>query len=224
MTEPSPPTRWARGGEANAGYALRFAELVEAGDDVDGEARLADALLPRGGRVLDAGSGMGRVGAALLGRGHRVVGCEPDAALVAQSRRTYPGLTVLPVDVLELNPAVLEAAGAPTGFDLVTCVGNVMIFLAEGTERAVLRRLRDLLSPTGRLLVGFHLEGGPTTSRVYRAAEFVSDAEAAGLRVDLRLGGYDLRPADPAYAVWVLSRDDAPAAAGDHRTVTHDPA
>ena len=86
------------------------------------------------------------------------------------------------------------------------CVGNVMVFLAEGTERAVLARLRDLLAPGGRMLVGFHPVGGPTTSRAYPPEEFAADAAAAGLRVDLRAGTYELHPPTEEYAVWVLSR------------------
>jgi SAM-dependent methyltransferase len=206
----SSPTRWALAGEANAGYGRKFAELVASGEDVDGEARLADTLAPRSARILDAGSGMGRVAAALSSRGHRVVAVEPDADLVAQSRRTYPGLAVLESDILGLTPEVLAAHGGPSEFDLVVCVGNVMVFLAEGTERAVLSRFRELLAPTGRVLVGFHLAGGPSIARDYPADEFVADVEAAGLRVDLRAGSYQLHPPDEEYAVWVLSRADAP--------------
>ncbi len=205
----APPTRWAVGGEANDGYGRRFAELVADGEDIDGEARLADALAPRSARILDVGSGMGRVAAALQRRGHRVVAVEPDHALVEQSRRTYPDVDVVEEDVLGLSASMLEAAGHPPEFDLMVVVGNVMVFLAEDTERQVLRQLRSLLAPGGRILVGFHLTGGPTTSRRYPADEFVADVEASGLRVELRAGTYELHPPDDEYAVWVLGRDDA---------------
>ena len=167
----SRPTRWALAGSGTSGYATRFAELVAQGVDVDGEARLADAVAPRGARILDAGSGMGRVAAALAARGHHVVATEPDPALVAQSRSTYPDLAVLPLDILDLP----DEQGP---FDLVVCVGNVMLYLAEGTEVEVLRRFRDLLAPGGRVLVGFHLQAG----------------------------SYELHPANDDYAVWLLSR------------------
>ena len=201
-----PPTRWAAAGPANDGYARTFARLVETGEDVEGEARLADALLPRRGRVLDAGSGMGRTAAALAARGHRVVAVEPDGSLVARSRRTYPDLDVIEADVLEVTPELLAARGAPDAFDLVVLVGNVMVFVAEETERQVLARVAGLLAPGGRVLVGFHLTGGPSTARAYDPAEFVADAATAGLGVDLRLGSYELHPPDDAYAVWLLSR------------------
>ena len=58
----------------------------------------------------------------------------------------------------------------------------------------------------GRVLVGFNPVGGPTTSRAYPPEEFAADAAAAGLRVDLRAGTYELHPPTEEYAVWVLSR------------------
>jgi SAM-dependent methyltransferase len=201
-----PPTRWALAGpDAAAGFGRKFAELVASGQDVDGEARLADTLLPRGGRVLDVGAGMGRVTAALTARGHRVVGLEPDGALVEQARATYDGIELLHGDVLELGEGLL----ADRAFDLVVVVGNVMVFLAEGTERQALSLLRSRLAPGGRVLVGFHLVGGPEHARAYPPEEFVADVEASGLRVDARFGSYELHPAGEEYAVWVLSVDDA---------------
>lgn len=204
----TPPTRWELAGEANTGYGRTFADLVAGGEDVDGEARLADALVPREARILDAGSGMGRVAAYLSRRGHRVVAAEPDPALVEQSRRTYPAVPVLESDILDLTHASLAAHGGPTAFDLVVCVGNVLVFLAEDTERDVLRRLATLLAADGRVLVGFHLADAPEAARSYPPAEFVADAEAAGLRVDHRFGSYDLRPPVEEYAVWLLSHAD----------------
>ena len=72
---------------------------------------------------------------------------------------------MLPHEILGLTDEVLGAAGGPTEFDLVVCVGNVITFVAEGTEVAVLRRLGELLADGGRILVGFHLQGGPETAR-----------------------------------------------------------
>ena len=85
-----------------------------------------------------------------------------------------------------------------------------MVFLAEDTEHAVLARLRSLLAPGGRVLVGFHPADGPAAARDYPPDEFAADAAASGLRVDARFGSYELHPPSPEYAVWLLSRDDAP--------------
>lgn len=198
-TPDPPPTRWELAGEATQGYGAHFARLLSEGEDIEGEARLADALLPRGARVLDVGAGMGRVAEALRLRGHDVVATEPDPALRTQSLATYPDLTVLPHAALDLDPA------QHGGLDLVVAVGNVMIFLGEGTERAVLVRLRELLAPGGRLLAGFHLSAVMPGSRTYPAAEFVADATAAGLVVDQRFGTYELHPPADDYAVWILT-------------------
>jgi SAM-dependent methyltransferase len=104
----------------------------------------------------------------------------------------------VPVDI-----AGLDARTGP--FDVIVCVGNVMLFLAEDSEVDVLAHLRSLLAPGGRILVGFHLRGGPRAARRYPAEEFAADAASAGLRVDLRAGSYELHPANDDYAVWLLS-------------------
>ena len=195
-----PPTRWELAGADNRAYGETFAERVAAGADVDGEARMADTLVPRAARTIDIGSGMGRVSAALRARGHCVVATEPDPALRAQSLATYADLEVLPHQALDLDPDDLGT------FDLAVLVGNVMIFLAEGTERAVLAGVRDLLAPSGRALVGFHLSGTKSGSRTYPADEFVADAASAGLRVAHRFGSYELDEPVDDYAVWVLAR------------------
>jgi 2-polyprenyl-3-methyl-5-hydroxy-6-metoxy-1,4-benzoquinol methylase len=93
-------TRWERAraeerAAGQGGYGAHFARLIDEGVDIEGEARLADVLAPRGGRILDAGSGMGRVGGALAARGHRVVGVDFDPEILEQSRRTYPDLPLV---------------------------------------------------------------------------------------------------------------------------------
>jgi SAM-dependent methyltransferase len=214
-------TRWeqARAQERAAGqggYGAHFARLMAEGADIEGEARLADVLAPRGGWILDAGSGMGRVGGSLVARGHRVVGVDFDPEVIEQSRRTFPGLPVVPSRLDELRPAMLSEAGFPTAYDLVVCVGNVMILLAPDTERDALRALAAVLAPEGRLLVGFALSGAPAgTSRSYPVVEFVDDCAHAGLVVESRFASYDLLPFTDAstYVVHVLRHDGAPATA-----------
>jgi SAM-dependent methyltransferase len=204
-----PPTRWEGPTDVGRGYGVHFAELIASGADVEGEARLADALVPRHARILDAGSGMGRVAAALRARGHEAVGADLDAGLIEQSRATYPGLPVVQARLEQLTPELLAAHGLPPAYDLVVCVGNVMVLLAEGSERAVLGRFAELLGPGGRVLVGFSLVGAPPRSRVYAADEFVADAEAAGLLVESRHASFDLRPVGPDddFGVFVLHLD-----------------
>ena len=107
------PTRWATdtGPEHSQWYIDRFRKLAAEGADLAGEARLVDALVAPGSRILDAGSGTGRVGAALAERGHTVVGVDADPALVEAARADYPGPTWLVADLAELDlPALGEAS------------------------------------------------------------------------------------------------------------------
>jgi SAM-dependent methyltransferase len=209
-------TRWeqARAHErasGQGGYGAHFARLLDEGADVEGEARLADVLAPRGAWILDAGSGMGRVGGALVARGHRVVGVDFDPEILDQSRRTYPELPVVDSRLDELTPERLSAAGFPTAYDVIVCVGNVMILLAPDTERTVLANLAALLAPQGRLLVGYALSGAPSGfSREYPLEEFVADYEASGLALVHRFASYDLQPfvGGGDYVVHVLRRAD----------------
>jgi len=205
--QPLPPTRWEGPTDVGRGYGRHFADLIAGGADVEGEARLADALAPRGARILDAGSGMGRIGAALRRAGHHAVGDDLDAGLLQQSRAAYPDLPVAQARLETLNAGFFAAHGMPTDYDLVVCVGNVMVLLAEDSEQAVLRAFGDLLAPQGRILVGFSLAGAPPRSRVYPAEEFAADVTAAGLAVESRYATFDLRPFDPGgdFAVWILA-------------------
>src|SRR4051794_9234663 len=180
---------------------------MDEGVDIEGEARLADVLVPRGGWILDAGSGMGRVGGALVARGHRVVGVDFDQEILDQSRRTFPDLPLVDSRLDELTPAKLTDAGHPAAYDLVVCVGNVMILLAPDTEQTVLVNLAAVLAPDGRMLVGYNLTGAPCgNSRDYPLREFLADCAAAGLEVEHRFATYDLQPVteQSEYAVHVL--------------------
>lgn len=169
-------------------YVERFRAMARAGDDLAGEARLVDAMVARDAHILDAGCGPGRVGATLSAAGHRVVGVDVDPALVEAATQDHPGPTWLVGDLAELD---LPARGIPTPFDAIVCAGNVMTFLAPSTRRDVLARLRAHLAPTGRAAIGFG------AGRGYDFAEFLQDADAAGLHPDLLLSTWDLRPFTP---------------------------
>ncbi len=201
---PIPPSRWELSGTGVSGYAQRFERLLDEGEDVDGEARLADVLAPRGARILDAGSGIGRVAAALAARGHDVTAVEKDPDLIARSRARFPEIPVVESDILGLSPAVLEAAGRPSSYDVIVLVGNVMVYLADDTEARALRTLAELLAPRGRMLVGFHPQQGPEHSRDYPIEHFERHVVEAGLRMEQLFGTYDLAPPAEDYVVALL--------------------
>lgn len=180
-------------------YAQRFRDMAEAGEDLDGEARLVDAMVERGAHILDAGCGPGRVGAALAGRGHRVVGVDVDAELIGVARTDHPGPRWMVGDLAELD---LPAVGVDEPFDAIVCAGNVVAFLAPSTRVEVLRRLGRHLADRGRLVVGFG------AGRGYGFDEFLDDAALASLVCEVRLATWDLRPFgdDSEFMVAVLSR------------------
>lgn len=189
MTEPS---TWVRMTQEDPGhsaaYIQRFRDMAAAGADLDGEARLVDALLPRRARVLDAGCGPGRVGAFLHQAGHEVVGVDVDPVLVAAAEQDHPGPRWLVGDLAELD---LPGRGIPADFAGIVSAGNVMTFLAPSTRREVLRRLRAHVAPDGRAAIGFG------AGRGYDFDEFLDDARAAGWEPDLLLATWDLRPLRP---------------------------
>ena len=176
-------------------YRDRFRDLEAEGADLEGEARFVDALAPRpgggagpgaadrpggGARILDAGCGAGRLGGALHHRGHDVVGVDADEVLVAEARATRPGPTWLVADLLDVD------LGAT--FDVVVTAGNVMVFLAPGTEQRVVANLARHVADDGALVLGFRLD------RHYGLADLDDHLAAVGFAVEQRFSTWDLRP------------------------------
>jgi SAM-dependent methyltransferase len=189
MTETSTWTRMTQEDPGHsAAYVQRFRDLAAQGMDLVGEARLVDAMLGRGSRVLDAGCGPGRVGAFLHAVGHDVVGADVDPHLIAAAEEDHPGPRWLVADLAELD---LPAAGIPEPFDAIVCAGNVMTFLAPSTRGTVLGRLRAHLRPDGRAVIGFG------AGRGYGFDDFLADAAESGWEPDLLLSTWDLRPFTP---------------------------
>ncbi|MEM9513282.1 MAG: class I SAM-dependent methyltransferase [Actinomycetota bacterium] len=168
-------------------YIERFREKAAAGEDLAGEARFVNAMVPPATRILDAGCGPGRVGGALFEMGHQVVGVDVDPALIAAAEQDHPGPQWLVGDLAELD---LPNRGIAEPFEMIVAAGNVMTFLAPSTRRMVLARLRHHLSPDGRIAVGFG------AGRDYPFDDFFNDLTAVGLAVDLSLATWDLRPFD----------------------------
>lgn len=174
-------------------YVERFRQLAAEGADLEGEARLVDAMVSPGSRILDAGCGTGRLSAGLHGRGHDVVGVDVDPVLVEAARSEHPGPRFEVGDLSELDLGVRD-------FDLAVCAGNVMVFVAPGSERSVLERLRDHVKPGGRLVLGFRRE------EVYPYERFDEDVREADLTLEHRFSSWHLDPftEDSDFAVNVL--------------------
>ena len=141
--------RWlAEAGGRSRTYDQRWEELAAAGRSVHGEAGLVERLGPRS--VLDAGCGTGRVAIELARRGLDVVGVDLDPSMLEVARAKAPDLAWVQGDLAEVDLG--------RTFDAVVLAGNVMIFLAPGTEAAVVSNLARHLVPGGHLVAGFSLE------------------------------------------------------------------
>ncbi len=154
-------TRWS-GTDAPRGddYDARWARLADAGASVHGEADLIDALLREHGgrRVLDAGCGTGRVAIELAARGYAVAGVDLDPGMLVTARAKAPAIPWIEADLATLDAvADLPGTAGGAGFDVVVMAGNVMIFVAPGTEGAVLTALRAQLVDGGLLVAGFQV-------------------------------------------------------------------
>ena len=180
-------------------YIERFREKASSGEDLAGEARLVDAMAPRGAHILDAGCGPGRVGGRLFAAGHRVVGVDVDPALIAAAEEDHPGPHWLVGDLADLD---LPSQGISEPFDVIVSAGNVMAFLAPSTRGQVLARLAAHLADDGRAVIGFGADRG------YEFDAFLDDAAGAGLVPDVLLATWDLRPFtdDSDFLVAVLGR------------------
>jgi len=85
----------------------------------------------------------------------------------------------------------------------VVAAGNVMIFLAPGSERSVVDQLAARLAPDGLLVSGFQLNTGRLTLERYDEC-----AAAAGLELVHRWSTWDRKPYfGDDYAVSLHRRD-----------------
>lgn len=136
-------TRRVSGDAYDATYTRRAA----AGENVHGE---ADCIARLGvTSVLDAGCGTGRVGRELARRGMSVVGVDLDPMMLATARRAAPDVP--------WHEADLATADLGRQFDAIVLAGNVLIFLAPGSEAAVVANLARHLAADGVLVAGFQL-------------------------------------------------------------------
>ena len=192
MTNPiKPANRWLQTRSiSGADYDATYDRRAAAGENVHGEADLVQRFAPRS--VLDAGCGTGRVGRELARRGIEVAGVDIDPNMLGTAREKASEVEWLLGD--------LATVKVGRSFDVVVMAGNVMIFVAPGTESAVVANLARHLNPRGSLIAGFQVQPGRLSSERYD--EF---AVAAGLELVERWSTWDCQPWAPGggYAVSV---------------------
>ncbi len=178
-------------------YDERWRRLAAAGGSVHGEADLVDTLVSESGvtkAVLDAGCGTGRVAIELRRRGFDVVGVDLDETMLATAREKQPAIDWFRAD--------LAALSLGRRFGAAVLAGNVMIFVAPGTERDVLARIAEHLEPGGLVIAGFQVRPDRLSLVDYDDAAVAADCEF----VD-RFATWDRAPyADGDYAVSVHRR------------------
>jgi SAM-dependent methyltransferase len=174
-------------------YQSRFDALAASGKDVHGEARFVRAYAP--GRVLDAGCGTGRVAIELARHGIETVGVDVDPVMLATARRLAPDLEWRQGDLAAVD---LEREH----HDVAVMAGNVLIFVAPGTEPAVLVNVSGAVRTGGHVITGFSLRPGG-----YDLERLDGDAHAAGLDLAERFATWDRDPyVGGDYAVSVFTR------------------
>jgi len=200
-SDPDPPadgSRWARTSDVPRGaeYDARWAKLAAEGRSVHGEAEFICRYEPAS--VFDAGCGTGRVAIELARRGIDVVGVDLDRLMLTEARRKASDLTWVEAD--------LRTVRLGRTFDVVAAPGNVLIFLAPGSEADVVANLAAHLAPGRRLIAGFQL------NRAYRLDAYDADCAAAGLELTERYATWEGEPfAEGDYAVSVHSRQQVPS-------------
>lgn len=169
-----------------------------------------------GREVLDLGCGDGALAIRLAGAGARVVGLDPDPAMLRAARDSAAAAGV----PLGLVRGRIEALPLPSGrFDLVTAV-TVLCFVRD--EPAAWHEMARVLRPGGRLVVGElgrwslwalrRRVRGWLGARLWRHAAFHSAAglrraaEAAGLVVE-EVRGAVFHPPSAAFARLIAPAD-----------------
>lgn len=161
----------------NANAQAFFDRSVEA-DMAQGHAEFT-ALLPPGGRVLDAGCGSGRDALEFHRQGFRVTAMEASAALAALAR-AYTGL---PIQVMTFDEVVWREA-----FDGVWACAS-LLHVARADLPAAVGRLRDALVPGGVLWMSFKYG---TQERVVAGRTFTDLDERWAQGLLVVAGGLDL--------------------------------
>lgn len=154
---------------SGATYDATYERRAAAGENVHGEADFVERFAPKS--VLDAGCGTGRVGRELARRGCDVAGVDLDHEMLSTARQKAPSV--------DWRLADLTTVGLARTFDAIVMAGNVMIFLAPGTEAAAVNNMARHLQADGVLIAGFQLMPGRLSIETYDKLAVASGLEPA---------------------------------------------
>lgn len=159
-------------------YDAKWAAMERDGQSVHGEADFVCRFSPT--TVLDGGCGTGRVAIELARRGCDVVGVDLDAPMISAAQAKAPEI--------DFQLGDLATIDLQQTFDVVALPGNVMIFVAPGSEPAVVQNMAQHLDAGGRLIAGFQLARG------LDVASFDEMATSAGLSLEQHWCTWDAKP------------------------------
>jgi hypothetical protein len=128
-----------------------------------------------------------------------VVGVDADPELIAAAHQDYPGPQWVVADLAVLD---LPSVGIREPFDVAVIAGNVLAFVALGTEADVLHCVAGHLVPGGVAVIGLG------TDRGYPLERLDVDLTTAGFVLEHRFATWNLTPwtDDADFAVSVLRR------------------
>jgi SAM-dependent methyltransferase len=158
------------------------------------------------GRVLELGSGGGRVTGYLAALGGEVTGLDVSPAMVAHGRATYPDVRFEVGDLREL------ASFGPAAFDAVFASFNVLDVLGHEERVRVVGDLHELIAPGGLLILSAHnlasAAGRPGPTRVLARNPLRVARNVALLPRRVR-NRRRLRPAERTGAGYAVLNDEA---------------
>ena len=125
-------------------YSVEVAPAVEDAAFVDRSLALA-----AGARLMDLGCGYGRHAVALAQLGHRVTGVDLSTSLLARAAALAH---VVGARVAWERRDMRDLAGLGP-FDACVCLYTVFGYFDDEENESVLRGVRDVLAPSGRLLL-----------------------------------------------------------------------
>lgn len=107
----------------------------------------------RGGTTADIGCGSGREVAWLNANGFPAVGFDASDGLLSEARKRYPDFTFTPAELPDLKDIAADA------YDNVLCE-TVIMHLARSQLAASVRRLLDIVKPSGVLYLSWRVTDG----------------------------------------------------------------
>ncbi len=175
--------------DTDAYYRRHAADYARRADGIDLTPMLAPLLaaLRPGSRVLDLGCGSGRDARYLAGLGHRVIGADPCAEMLALARAASP--TGAPTAPTYVQARVPDLPFADACFDAVWACAS-LLHVPRGDLPAALAACRRVLRPGGRLAILVKEGDGEVDDNrrlcvLWRIDDLVARVRAAGFEIEL---------------------------------------